>query len=208
MTFVVATSDTGSFGVGGVDPFSGQPAFLPNVISVGGTSLATSANAPTLETAWNQGGGGISKYVPEPTYQDAVQDTGKRTAPDVSMDADPNFGGVAVYDSYAFGTADPWNQIGGTSLATPLWAGLIAVADQGRVAAGGTTLDGPSQTLPALYSLPYQDFNDILAGDNEGYGARPATTRSPAWARRGPTCWSPTWRPTTCPARRTRPRST
>ncbi len=173
VTFVVATSDTGSFGVGGVNPFSGQPAFLPNVVSVGGTSLATSPNAPTLETAWQQGGGGISKYIPEPSYQDAVQDTGKRTAPDVSMDADPSFGGVAVYDSYGFGTQDPWNQIGGTSLATPLWAGLIAVADQGRVAAGGSTLDGPSQTLPALYNLPYQDFNDILAGDNEGFGATP-----------------------------------
>ncbi len=173
VTFVVATSDTGSFGVGGIDPFSGQPAFLPNVVSVGGTSLAASANAPTLETAWQQGGGGISKYIPEPSYQDAVQDTGKRTAPDVSMDADPTFGGVAVYDSFAFGTADPWNQIGGTSLATPLWAGLITVADQGRVAAGGTTLDGPSQTLPALYNLPYQDYNDILAGDNEGFGATP-----------------------------------
>ena len=56
--------------------------------------------------------------------------------------------------------------VGGTSLSVPCWAGLIAIADQGRVAAGGTTLDGPSQTLPALYSLPSSDFHDITSGPN------------------------------------------
>ena len=62
--------------------------------------------------------------------------------------------------------------MGGTSLAAPSWAALIAIADQGRVAMGGTTLDGPSQTLPALYSLPSTDFHDITAGNN-GYYAAP-----------------------------------
>ncbi len=50
---------------------------------------------------------------------------------------------------------------------------LIAIADQGRVAAGGTTLDGPSQTLPALYGLPSSDFHDITSGGNGTYSARP-----------------------------------
>ena len=172
VSFISATSDTGSMGAGSVvDPYSGRPAFLPNVISVGGTSLNMASGSPTLETAWNQGGGGFSRYVPEPAYQQAVQNTGMRSAPDVSADANLYAGGVALYDTYAFGFANPWNQVGGTSLATPLWAGLIADANQGRVLAGGTTLDGPSQTLPALYSLPHYDFNDILAGDNEGEGA-------------------------------------
>ena len=172
VSFISATSDTGSMGAGNVvNPYSGRPAFLPNVISVGGTSLNMASGSPTLETAWNQGGGGFSKYVPEPTYQEAVQQTGFRSAPDVSADANLYAGGVALYDTYAFGFASPWNQVGGTSLATPLWAGLITDANQGRVLAGGTTLDGPSQTLPALYSLPHYDFNDILAGDNEGEGA-------------------------------------
>ena len=72
-----------------------------------------------------------------------------RTIPDVAFDADPNTG-VQIYDSYD--QANPCFQVGGTSVAAPCWAGLIAIADQGRVAAGGTTLDGPSQTLPALYS--------------------------------------------------------
>ncbi len=65
----------------------------------------------------------------------------------------------------------PCFQVAGTSLAAPCWAGLIAIANQGRVAAGGTTLDGPSQTLPALYSLPGADFHDITSGSNGGHTA-------------------------------------
>ncbi|MHB1556261.1 MAG: S53 family peptidase, partial [Isosphaeraceae bacterium] len=176
VTFVSATSDIGSFGKGGIDPYSGQPAFLSNVVSVGGTSLAQQSGFPTLETAWNQGGGGISQYVSEPSYQLAVQNTGKRTAPDVSMDANPAFGGVAVYDSYDFGLQNPWNQIGGTSLATPMWAATIAIANQGRTDVGADTLDGtaagPQQTLQALYSLPYSDFNNVVGGGNEGFVAK------------------------------------
>jgi hypothetical protein len=81
----------------------------------------------------------------------------------VAFDADPSTG-VQFYDSYD--QANPCLRTGGTSLAAPCWAGLIAIADQGRVAAGGTTLDGPSQTLPALYSLPSGAFHDITSGCN------------------------------------------
>ena len=63
--------------------------------------------------------------------------------------------------------------MGGTSLAAPAWAALIAIADQGRVAVGGTTLDGASQTLPALYSLPSADFHDITTGSNGTFSAGP-----------------------------------
>ena len=52
--------------------------------------------------------------------------------------------------------------MGGTSLACPLWAGMVAIADQGRSIAGLSSLDGFSQTLPTLYSLPAADFHDIL----------------------------------------------
>ena len=83
----------------------------------------------------------------------------------MSFDANPS-SGVSIYDSWDFGTSTPWMQLGGTSLSAPAWAGLIAIADQGRVAAGLTTLDGPSQTLPLLYSMPSADFHDIITGDN------------------------------------------
>jgi len=87
----------------------------------------------------------------------------------VAFDADPSTG-VAMYDSYDY-PSNPWLRDGGTSLATPCWAGLIAIADQMRVAMGRTTLNGASQTLPALYSLPSQDFHDITRGSNGGYTA-------------------------------------
>ena len=85
--------------------------------------------------------------------------------PDVSIDADPETG-VAVYDTYDNGTSTPWVQVGGTSLACPLWAGIIATVDQERVAVGAGILDGATQTLPMLYSLPSTDFHDITTGNN------------------------------------------
>ena len=165
VTFVAATGDTGSPGE--------YPAASPNVVAVGGTSLTINwFNTYAGETAWSGSGGGTSQEEQEPVYQAGVQSTGMRTIPDVSFDADPNTG-VAVYDAYNNGSTTPWSQIGGTSLASPCWAGLIAVADQGRVADGGTTLDGPSQTLPALYALPASDFHDITTGSNGGFSAGP-----------------------------------
>ena len=56
--------------------------------------------------------------------------------------------------------------VGGTSLSSPLWAGFIAIADQGRVLNGLAPLGGPTQTLPALYSIPASDYHDITVGNN------------------------------------------
>ncbi|MBV8584095.1 MAG: peptidase S8, partial [Candidatus Eremiobacteraeota bacterium] len=47
-----------------------------------------------------------------------------------------------------------------------------AIADQGRALAGKAALDGPTQTLPMLYQLPFADFHDITTGSN-GYPAKP-----------------------------------
>ena len=61
---------------------------------------------------------------------------------------------MGVVDSWDFGSSTPWVQVGGTSLATPLWAGIVALADQGVMAATGSTLDaGRMQTLAKLYSI-------------------------------------------------------
>ena len=51
--------------------------------------------------------------------------------------------------------------MGGTSLGAPAWAGLIAIADQGRALVGKGSLDGPSQTLPALYAAASTDYNTV-----------------------------------------------
>jgi hypothetical protein len=164
-TFVAASGDGGSPGI--------YPASSPNVVAAGGTTLTLGSNGSyESETAWSGSGGGVSSYESEPAYQDGVQSTGYRTTPDVAFVADRSTG-VPVYDSYDNTGGGPWNEMGGTSLAAPSWAALIAIADQGRVALGGTTLDGVTQTLPALYALPSTDFHDITTGSNGGYNAGP-----------------------------------
>ena len=163
VTFVAASGDGGAPGI--------DPAFSPNVVAAGGTSLTLNSDGSyDYEIGWFDSGGGVSQYEPEPAYQEGVQSTGYRTIPDVSFVSDRS-PGVAVYDSYDNTGGGPWVSMGGTSLAAPSWAALIAIADQGRVAMGGTTLDGPSQTLPALYSLPSADFHDITTGYNGYYTA-------------------------------------
>ena len=95
---------------------------------------------------------------------------GSGTVPDVSSDASWNNSGVTCYESGGLSY-----DCGGTSLACPCWAGLIAIANQGLVAEGGTTLNSPAnpqQALQVLYRLPASDFHDITTGYN-GYSAGP-----------------------------------
>ena len=181
VTFIASSGDSGAYISNrtlGVE----WPAVSANVLSVGGTTLTTSGGTYVSESGWGHGtssyrqggsGGGISRYVSEPSWQRGVvtQTTTRRAVPDVAFDADPA-SGVSVYDSWD-SSAAPWFQVGGTSLSAPAWAGLIAIADQGRVISGLTTLDGATQTLPMLYALPAADFHDITTGNN-GYAATAA----------------------------------
>jgi subtilase family serine protease len=166
VTFVTASGDQGS--KYGAD----WPASSPNVVGVGGTSLWVDAAGNTvLETAWSSSGGGFSALEHEPAYQRAVQRSGRRSTPDVAMVADPNTGVPVLVLDPSSGQAS-WGVYGGTSLAAQLFGGLIAVADQGRALAGLGSLDGPTQTLPLLYSLSSADFREVTAGSN-GHPARP-----------------------------------
>ena len=74
-------------------------------------------------------------YEAEPAYQQGVQSTGYRTTPDVSFVADPATG-AWIADPYNLPGDNPFEVVGGTSLSAPAWAGLIALANQGRAAAG------------------------------------------------------------------------
>jgi subtilase family serine protease len=162
VTYVASTGDSGSAG-------TAYPALSPNVVAVGGTSIVTSDSAGDYgsETVWNDAsisngatGGGPSSIEKRPSYQAATGGSGTtRTAPDVSFDADPQTGVYVLVDGSYY-------QIGGTSLACPCWAGLIAIADQGRTSIGLGNLTGLSQTLPRLYQLPSSDFHDITIGNN------------------------------------------
>jgi len=160
VTFVSGTGDHGAPG--------GYPACSPNVLAAGGTFFSPPLDANgdyTSEAGWSGSGGGISKYEPEPSYQTGVQSSGYRSIPDVSFDAGSC---VSVFCSYPQEgqVGGPWWYAEGTSLATPCWAGLIAIVDQGRALRGQGPLDGATQTLPELYQLPSSAFHDITAGNN------------------------------------------
>jgi hypothetical protein len=160
VTFIASSGDTGA-------PIS-YPAASPNVLSVGGTTLNVDSSGNILsESAWSGSGGGVSSFEAEPSFQKSAIAASGRANPDVSYDANPNTG-FPVYDSFNNGTSAPWSQFGGTSDAAPQWAGLIALADQGRMANGLTPLDGPTQTLPMIYGLPASDFHDITSGSSSG----------------------------------------
>ncbi|HMD55594.1 MAG TPA: S53 family peptidase [Phycisphaerae bacterium] len=165
ITFVASAGD-----YGGVTSY---PAVSPNVLSVGGTTLNMTTNGTwASESAWNDGGGGLSKYESKLSYQSGVETgSNKLASPDVSYDANPSTG-VYVADSSYMPGGTSWYEVGGTSAGAPQWAALVAIADQGRQLAGKTSLNGPAQLLPALFSAPSSDFHDITTGSN-GYKAGP-----------------------------------
>jgi subtilase family serine protease len=176
VTFVASAGDSGA--QSGVM----WPSISPNVISVGGTSLFTSDDSGTYagELGWSGTNGGFSQVEAEPRYQLGAQNTGVRTSPDVAYNADPNTG-FAVYDSLDFQGVSGWEEVGGTSAGAPQWAALVAIANQGRAINGLGSLDGASETLPALYaayataesttvSADYATtYQDVTRGGSGGY---------------------------------------
>jgi hypothetical protein len=177
VTFVASTGDFGAL-------YPVYPAFSPNVVAVGGTSLVlNSDNTYHSESGWGYSasdlggefigsGGGLSRYSMEPAYQLSVQSTGHRSTPDVSFVADPSTG-TWIADPYNRSAEDPWEIIGGTSLSAPCWSALFLLANQGRTEAGRPTLGsvGPTEAQRALYTASVNDFNDISTGTNDGYTA-------------------------------------
>ncbi len=163
VAFVASSGDSGA-------PIS-WPASSPNVLAVGGTQLTlTSSGAWSAETGWSGSGGGPSAYENQPTYQKGtVTSTTMRANPDVAYNASPSTG-YAVYDSVPYsGTTYGWLQVGGTSAGAPQWSALLAIADEGRVAARQAPLNStnPQQVMDILYQNP-GDFHDITSGTSTG----------------------------------------
>jgi hypothetical protein len=152
ITFIASSGDYG---------FSWYPSASPNVLSVGGTSLSlTSLGSYQSETAVYWSGGGYSPYEPEPTYQSTVQLTDSRSMPDVSFDANPSTG-VDIYETSPRSGQGSWRIYGGTSLGAPVWAGIMAIVDQGRALEGKGSLYGATQTIPSLYAVPKSNFKSV-----------------------------------------------
>ena len=143
-------------------PTTGFPTDSPWVTSVGGTTL-TRSGSTFHEQAWSGSGGGFSRFYKTPDYQqtlsaaDQQQLKGRRGVPDVAGAADPHTG-LVIYQG------GQWAMVGGTSAAAPLWAGIVALANQ----MAGHPLGFIN---PALYKLGAsssyaRDFRDITVGNN------------------------------------------
>ena len=142
-----------------------------NVTGVGGTSLHLSTNGSVhKETGWIGSGGGDSVFFDRPAWQigQGVPAGTKRLVPDVALAADPNTGGCVILHGQR-------RQFGGTSWATPCWAGFCALINEARAKAG----------KPALTFLPPQvyrllgtsSFRDITDGTNGAFNAGPGYDR-------------------------------
>src|SRR6202021_1456428 len=146
------------------------------VTSVGGTDLDTSsAGGPgSFETAWAEGGGGISpdKYT-IPSWQTSAaggcSSCSKtfRNGPDVSANANFTFYVCAAQ------TTCTANEYGGTSFAAPMWAGYIALVNQQLVADGFPRIGFIDPDLYAfgVSSSYHTDFHDITSGTSGSFSA-------------------------------------
>jgi len=172
VTITVAAGDNGSTD-GGTGNNVDFPASSPHVLACGGTKLDATGATIASEVVWNElavndgaTGGGVSNVFPLPGWQANSNvpkpsvPAGGRGVPDVSGDADPNTG-------YAIRVDGTNTVIGGTSAVAPLWAGLIAVANQQLGSQVGFI-------QPAIYAAKAASaFNDITVGNNGGFSAGP-----------------------------------
>jgi subtilase family serine protease len=154
------------------------PASSPWVTAVGGTSLGiSSANTRAIETGWGTSnynsdpttlvskrtgwlygaGGGVSQIFAEPFYQEnAGLNLSGRGVPDVAALADPQTGLlIGQTQTFPNGTYYDEYRIGGTSLASPIFAGLMALADQAAGHAHGFA-------NPLCYTNP-RAFYDVVS---------------------------------------------
>ena len=182
----VAKTPAGGANANPLIPFPnvGWPASDPLVTAVGGTYLCMDAatgthvdsSAPSgqcplhpgaREVGWIDSGGGFSSLFPKPAYQNVLP-PGSNTAanvgnmraiPDVAMDASSRTG-VLVYANGS------WFIVGGTSVSSPCFAGVVAIADQVNGAPLGFLNNGLYKigADPARYA---KDFFDITTGNND-----------------------------------------
>jgi subtilase family serine protease len=132
IAYLAATGDAGYGNIAG-------PSVLASVIAVGGTQLAQSGSKYS-ESLWDGAGGGCSdpshvggSGVPKPSWQ-KDPDCSYRTVADVSAEAGC-YPGVAVYASIYGG----WTDVCGTSVASPLTAGVVALAGNATKLNAGKT---------------------------------------------------------------------
>jgi kumamolisin len=164
VTVLVASGDNGASPNGVLQ--ATYPTTDPSVTGVGGTTLTLSTSLGDVlnETAWTGSGGGASVVFSRPSWQTGtgVPTGTMRLSPDVAAAANPNYGAVLYYS----GTQ---TVIGGTSWATPIWAGFCALINEYRSRSG---LAAVGFLNPALYALNGSaSIRDITSGSNGAYHA-------------------------------------
>lgn len=169
-TYLNATGDSGQFNSRTYAP----PSLDPNITQVGGTDLNTTGAAGpwASETGWAASGGGYlstsAGNFAIPAWQQlpgvinsANQGSSTyRNAPDVAAEAD--------FDNTTASNGSFLSGYGGTSFATPRWAGFIALANQQSVANGRSTLGFLNPTIYniGVGSAYAANFHDITSGTN------------------------------------------
>ena len=189
VTVVAASGDTGAISDNGPPRQVSLPASDPLVLAVGGTTLDATWATGTYhgEMAWNEGteasGGGYSSLFPQPAYQGDIARIGPtRGVPDVAANADSATAMALDISSGGLYSAQ------GTSAAAPLWAGVIALADQ----QAGHPLGFINPAIYAIARGPayHQAFHDVTTGDNSvlwptgvftGYQAGPGWDPVTGW---------------------------
>lgn len=210
ITWVVATGDTGAANCDYAGKFATQglavsfPSNLPEVTAVGGTEFneGTGANGFWSETndadggsaesyvsemAWNDsiyigylasGGGGVSRVFSKPSWQtgQGVPNDHARDLPDIALAAGNG------HDPYSIVVGGQLLSVGGTSAATPVFAGMVALlnqyllqnglpagVNQSPSASAAAASSGAGNINPSLYRLAQSApsmFHDIVAGSN------------------------------------------
>lgn len=180
-TFSVSSGDSGAdeCGNGGITP--SYPASSPYVVAVGGTELYTN-NTTTWsdETVWNNlsdnegaTGGSPSTIESIPSWQQGVGQNGSsqfRGVPDIAFDASPVTGSQVIVDGQS-------QQIGGTSLASPLFVGSWALILQ---ADGNLGFAAPLIYKDAAANYA-SDFHDVTSGNNSGETAAVGWDYTTGW---------------------------
>ncbi len=175
-TFSVSSGDSGAYQCGGTGTSQSYPSVSPYVISVGGSRLDTAGTTWQGESVWSctnsstcqhnaggGGGGGPSLTETAPNWQinaGVLGGSTMRGAPDIALDADPASGALVLVNGAT-------QQIGGTSLAAPLFTGFWA-----RVQSmNNNALPFPAAAIYQNAAASPEMFHDITTGSNGGYAA-------------------------------------
>jgi xanthomonalisin len=165
-TFVTASGDNGAYDTStysfpGVDPY---------VMEVGGTDLTTTGphGSWSAETAWSQSGGGYVSGTPIPSWQQLAGVVNSTNLGSTTLRNSPDVAAEANFDNPTVINGSLVTGYGGTSFATPRWAGFLALVNQQSVANGHSTVGFVN---PALYNLGTSAsfpnaFHDIMSGSN------------------------------------------